>query len=133
MSSIKKENGTPQHNLSLIMTSVRLSVASLPPHSLAATNKKLVLAREISLHPDLLIAVNPTRGLDVNAARYVHENLLAQRNQNKSVLLISTELDEVLLLSDRLFVMSRGKLIEATAQRNDIEALGLLMTGQTDV
>ena len=92
--------------------------------------QKIVIAREISLQPDLLIAVNPTRGLDVNAARYVHENLLAQREKKKSVLLISTELDEVLLLSDRLYVMSRGKLIEATAQRNNIEALGLLMTGE---
>ena len=104
----------------------------LPASALSGGNQqKIVLAREISLQPDLLIAVNPTRGLDVNAARYVHENLLAQRDLRKSVLLISTELDEVLLLSDRLFVMSRGKLIEATAQRNDIEALGLLMTGET--
>ena len=103
----------------------------IPVSSLSGGNQqKIVLAREISLQPDLLIAVNPTRGLDVNAARYVHENLLAQRDQRKSVLLISTELDEVLLLSDRLYVMSRGKLIEATAQRNDIEALGLLMTGE---
>ena len=102
----------------------------IPASALSGGNQqKIVLAREISLHPDLLIAVNPTRGLDVNAARYVHENLLAQRDAKKSVLLISTELDEVLLLSDRLYVMSRGKLIEATAQRNDIEALGLLMTG----
>ena len=103
----------------------------IPASSLSGGNQqKIVIAREISLQPDLLIAVNPTRGLDVNAARYVHENLLVQRDQKKSVLLISTELDEVLLLSDRLFVMSRGKLIEATAQRNDIEALGLLMTGE---
>ena len=103
-----------------------------PASSLSGGNQqKIVLAREISLQPDLLIAVNPTRGLDVNAARYVHENLLAQRERKKSVLLISTELDEVLLLSDRLYVMSRGKLIDATAQRNDIEALGLLMTGET--
>ena len=113
---------------------IRPPIGGIPAAALSGGNQqKIVLAREISLHPDLLIAVNPTRGLDVNAARYVHENLLAQRNQNKSVLLISTELDEVLLLSDRLFVMSRGKLIEATAQRNDIETLGLLMTGQTDV
>ena len=112
---------------------IRPPVANIPVAALSGGNQqKIVLAREISLHPDLLIAVNPTRGLDVNAARYVHENLLAQRNEEKSVLLISTELDEVLLLSDRLFVMSRGKLIEATAQRNDIEALGLLMTGETD-
>ena len=104
----------------------------IPVSALSGGNQqKIVLAREISLQPDLLIAVNPTRGLDVNAAHYVHENLLAQRDQKKSVLLISTELDEVLLLSDRLFVMSRGKLIEATAQRNDIEALGLLMTGES--
>ena len=111
---------------------IRPPVADIPASSLSGGNQqKVVLAREISLHPELLIAVNPTRGLDVNAARYVHENLLAQRNNKKSVLLISTELDEVLLLSDRLYVMSRGKLIEATAQRNDIEALGLLMTGET--
>ena len=111
---------------------IRPSAPDMPAAALSGGNQqKVVLAREISLQPDLLIAVNPTRGLDVNAAHYVHENLLAQRNEKKSVLLISTELDEVLLLSDRLFVMSRGKLIEATAQRNDIEALGLLMTGGT--
>ena len=111
---------------------IRPPLADIPASSLSGGNQqKIVLAREISLHPDLLIAVNPTRGLDVNAARYVHENLLAQRDKKKSVLLISTELDEVLLLSDRLYIMSRGKLIEATAQRNDIEALGLLMTGET--
>ncbi len=103
----------------------------IPASALSGGNQqKIVIAREISLQPDLLIAVNPTRGLDVNAARYVHENLLAQRDKKKSVLLISTELDEVLLLSDRLYVMSRGKLIEATAQRNNIESLGLLMTGE---
>ena len=111
---------------------IRPPIGGIPAAALSGGNQqKIVLAREISLHPDLLIAVNPTRGLDVNAARYVHKNLLAQRDEKKSVLLISTELDEVLLLSDRLFVMSRGKLIEATAQRNDIEALGLLMTGET--
>ena len=91
--------------------------------------QKVVLAREMSPEPELLIAVNPTRGLDLSAARYVHQNLLAQRNRGKSVLLISTELDEVLQLADRLYVMTNGKLHEATSHRNDIEALGLLMTG----
>ena len=125
----KKRNTTEQL---IAGYDIRPPIGSIPAGALSGGNQqKIVLAREISLQPDLLIAVNPTRGLDVNAARYVHENLLAQRNEMKSVLLISTELDEVLLLSDRLFVMSRGKLIEATAQRNDIEALGLLMTGQT--
>lgn len=112
---------------------IRPPLGEVPASSLSGGNQqKIVLAREISLNPDLLIAVNPTRGLDVNAARYVHENLLAQRNTKKSVLLISTELDEVLLLSDRIYVMSRGKLLEATEQRQDIEALGLLMTGETE-
>ena len=110
---------------------IRPPIADISASSLSGGNQqKIVLAREISLQPDLLIAVNPTRGLDVNAAHYVHENLLAQRAEKKAVLLISTELDEVLLLSDRLYVMSRGQLIEATAHRNDIEALGLLMTGE---
>ncbi len=109
---------------------IRPPIADIPVSSLSGGNQqKIVLAREISLQPDLLIAVNPTRGLDVNAAHYVHENLLVQRSGKKSVLLISTELDEVLLLSDRLYVMSRGRLIEATTLRNNIEALGLLMTG----
>ena len=92
--------------------------------------QKIVLAREISPQPELLIAVNPTRGLDISAAQFVHINLLEQRSQKKSILLISTELDEVLQLSDRLFVMSRGKLIEATPYRDDIETLGLFMTGE---
>ena len=76
----------------------------------------------------MLIAVNPTRGLDIRAAGEVHETLLAQRDGGKSILLISTELDEVLQLSDRFYVMSKGKLHEATARRHDIAALGLLMT-----
>ena len=125
----KRKRNTAEHLITDY--DIRPPIPNIPAASLSGGNQqKIVLAREISLQPDLLIAVNPTRGLDVNAARYVHENLLAQRKQKKSVLLISTELDEVLLLSDRLFVMSRGKLIEATAQRNDIEALGLLMTGE---
>ena len=126
----KKKRETTEHLITDY--DIRPPIADAPASSLSGGNQqKIVIAREISLHPELLIAVNPTRGLDVNAARYVHENLLAQRDQKKSVLLISTELDEVLLLSDRLYVMSRGKLIEATAHRNDIETLGLLMTGET--
>ena len=128
--SQKRKRDTAEHLITNY--DIRPPIADTPASALSGGNQqKIVIAREISLHPELLIAVNPTRGLDVNAARYVHENLLAQRDQQKSVLLISTELDEVLLLSDRIYVMSRGKLIEATEQRNDIEAIGLLMTGET--
>ncbi len=113
---------------------VRPPNAQLAAGALSGGNQqKVVLAREISPEPALLIAVNPTRGLDINAANYVHQNLLAQRDRGKSMLLISTELDEVLTLSDRLYVMSKGKLHEATAHRNDITTLGLLMTGENTV
>ncbi len=112
---------------------IRPPFTNIPASALSGGNQqKIVLAREISPQPELLVAVNPTRGLDISAAQYVHQNLLAQRDRKKSVLLISTELDEVLQMSDRLYVMSRGKLIEATAHRDNIETLGLLMTGETE-
>lgn len=119
---------------SLIQTyDIRPPIADAAASTLSGGNQqKIVLAREISPQPELLIAVNPTRGLDINAAQYVHLNLLAQRTLKKSVLLISTELDEVLQLSDRLYVMSKGKLIDATKHRDDIETLGLFMTGEAD-
>ncbi len=108
-----------------------------PPHpnqsvsALSGGNQqKVVIARELSTDPELLIAVNPTRGLDISAAQFVHQALLEQRENEKSVLLISTELDEVLQLSDRLYVMSRGNLIEATDYKDSIEAIGLLMLGE---
>lgn len=108
---------------------IRPPSARLAASALSGGNQqKVVLAREISPEPALLIAVNPTRGLDIRAAGEVHETLLAQRDSGKSILLISTELDEVLQLSDRFYVMSKGKLHEATAHRHDIAALGLLMT-----
>jgi simple sugar transport system ATP-binding protein len=109
---------------------IRTPSADIEAHALSGGNQqKIVLAREISRNPALLIAVNPTRGLDINAAEYVHKSLIAQRQASKAVLLISTELDEALALSDRMFVMSNGNLIDATSKRSDMTALGLLMTG----
>lgn len=94
--------------------------------------QKVVIARELSTLPELTVAVNPTRGLDISAAQYVQQNLIQQSEEGKSVLLISTELEEVIQLSDRLYVMSRGKLIDATQHRDNIEALGMLMMGEND-
>jgi len=74
--------------------------------------QKLAVARELAETPRLLIAVNPTRGLDVGSARFVHEQLLAVRARGGGVLLISTELDEVMALADRLAVLVRGRLRE---------------------
>ncbi len=109
---------------------IRAPSKDIEAHALSGGNQqKIVLAREISRNPALLIAVNPTRGLDINAAEYVHKSLVAQRQASKAVLLISTELDEALALSDRVFVMFNGNLIDATSKRSDMTALGLLMTG----
>ena len=109
---------------------IRTPSKDIEAHALSGGNQqKIVLAREISRNPSLLIAVNPTRGLDINAAEYVHKSLTAQRQTSKAVLLISTELEEALTLSDRVFVMSNGNLIDATSKRSDMATLGLLMTG----
>ncbi len=112
---------------------IRPSRTNIPISTLSGGNQqKVVIARELSTQPELLVAVNPTRGLDINAAQFVHQNLLEQREQKKSVLLISTELEEVLHLSDRFFVMSRGELIDATEHSDNIEVIGLMMLGEND-
>jgi len=74
--------------------------------------QKVIIGRELALDPDLLIACQPTRGLDVGAIEYVHRSLIDQRNAGKAVLLFSLELDEVLNLSDRIAVISEGKIVK---------------------
>ena len=109
---------------------VRTTHTLAPAGSLSGGNQqKVVIARELSQAPQLLLAVNPTRGLDIGATDYTHQQFLEQRRQQRAVLLISTELDEILALSDRIFVMYRGRLTEATEFREDLSKIGLLMTG----
>lgn len=92
--------------------------------------QKVILAREISLDPDVLIAAQPTRGLDVGAIEYVHRFLLEQRERGRAVLLLSFELDEVMDLSDRIAVIYDGKIVaEMPAADADEKQLGLLMAG----
>jgi simple sugar transport system ATP-binding protein len=92
--------------------------------------QKLILARELELRPRMLVAAQPTRGVDIGATEYIHKQLLAQRAAGSAVLLISEDLDEVLLLCDRIAVMYEGRIMavlpraQATAER-----LGLLMAG----
>ncbi|MFB3041456.1 MAG: ABC transporter ATP-binding protein [Candidatus Poribacteria bacterium] len=110
---------------------VRTTNRSALAKSLSGGNQqKVVIARELSQQPSLLLAVNPTRGLDISATDYVHQQILEQRQNHRAVLLISTELEEVLALSDRIFVMYNGRLTEATAFRGDPSKIGLLMTGE---
>jgi len=91
--------------------------------------QKLAVARELTESPDVLLAVNPTRGLDVGSARFVHEQMLALRERGGAVLLLSTELDEVLLLADRVFVLVRGELVPV-ARDADRAEIGAVMLGR---
>ncbi|OBR68455.1 heme ABC transporter ATP-binding protein [Paenibacillus oryzae] len=110
---------------------VRSSGISTHARALSGGNQqKAIIARELHKNPDLLIAVQPTRGLDIGAIEFVHKRLVEARNQGKAILLISFELDELYALSDRIAVMFEGRLTgEVDAHERDDAKLGLLMTG----
>ena len=92
--------------------------------------QKAIVAREIDKDPQLLIAVQPTRGLDVGAIEYIHKQIIAQRDAKKAVLLVSLELDEVMNLSDRILVMYEGEIVgEFDPKTTDVQTLGLYMAG----
>ncbi len=92
--------------------------------------QKAIIAREIDKNPELLIAVQPTRGLDVGAIEYIHKQIVAQRDAGKGVLLVSLELDEVMNVSDRILVMYEGEIVgEFNPKEVTVEELGLYMAG----
>ncbi len=92
--------------------------------------QKAIVAREIDKAPELLIAVQPTRGLDVGAIEYIHKQIVAQRDAGKGVLLVSLELDEVMALSDRILVMYEGEIVgQLDPKTTTVEELGLYMAG----
>jgi simple sugar transport system ATP-binding protein len=92
--------------------------------------QKAIVGREIDSNPDLLIAVQPTRGLDVGSIEYIHKRLVEQRDKGKAVLLVSLELDEILDLSDRIAVVCRGELVGVVdAKDTDENEMGLMMAG----
>ena len=99
--------------------------------SLSGGNQqKVIIAREIANNPDVLIASQPTRGLDVGAIEFIHKYLVDLRNNNKAVLLISFELDEVMDLSDRILVIYDGKIVgEKHPDETDEFEIGRLMAG----
>ncbi len=104
---------------------------NLKSRALSGGNQqKIIIGREVSNNPDLLIAVQPTRGLDVGAIEFVHQSLVAQRDQGKAVLLVSLELDEVLDVSDRIAVIYDGKIVDIIdGEDADENTIGLLMAG----
>src|SRR5690606_10945508 len=92
--------------------------------------QKVIIAREVNQDPEVLLANQPTRGLDVGAIEYVHKSLLTQRENGKAVLLISLELDEILAIADRILVMYEGQLVgELSADDADERKIGVLMAG----
>jgi simple sugar transport system ATP-binding protein len=92
--------------------------------------QKVILARTLAKNPEVIIAAQPTRGLDVGASQYVHQKLLEQKVRGAAILLTSEDLDELLRLSDRIIVMYQGAITgEFDKQDADIQTLGLLMAG----
>ena len=110
---------------------VRTPSIHVPVSNLSGGNQqKVIVAREFSRPLKLLIASQPTRGLDVGSIEYIHNRIVEKRDQGTAVLLVSNELDEILSLSDRIAVMYKGKIIETLpAAGATKEALGLLMAG----
>jgi len=102
-----------------------------PVRNLSGGNiQKLLLARELSRKPNVLIAAQPTRGLDIGATEYVHQRLIDQRAEGTAIMLISEDLDEILALSDRILVIYEGEIMgEVITQQATPESLGLLMAG----
>ena len=104
------------------------------PQTLAASlsggnQQKVVVAREVSRDPRILVAAQPTRGLDVGAIEFVHRRLVAERDEGRAILLVSFELDEILSLSDRILVMYEGRVVGEYSPDVSEEELGIAMTG----
>jgi general nucleoside transport system ATP-binding protein len=96
--------------------------------------QKIVLARELEEEPELLVAVHPTRGLDIGATKYVHDKMIASRDGGCGVLLISADFDEVLKLSDRIAVMFEGQIVGVYSGENPpIKEISLAMAGRTEL
>jgi len=115
----------------------RFDVRPQEPHLKAknfsgGNQQKIVLAREIERSPDLLLIGQPTRGVDIGAIEFIHQHIVALRDQGKAILLVSVELDEILSLSDRIAVMFDGRIMgERVPADTDESELGLMMAGMT--
>ncbi len=110
---------------------IRPTDARLPARDLSGGNQqKVIIARQVSHNPEILIASQPTRGLDVGAIEYVHKTLIEQRDRGKAVLLISFELDEILTVADRIAVIFEGRIVGIVdSAETDETRIGLLMAG----
>ena len=114
---------------------IRTPSSSQPTKTLSGGNlQKVIMARELSGEPRLLVAHQPTRGLDISASEYVRRRLLEERDRGAGVLLMSEDLDEIFQLSDRIAVIYDGRIVsETTPEEADLESLGLSMAGADTV
>ena len=110
---------------------MRTPSVEIPVSSLSGGNQqKVIVAREFSEDVRLVVASQPTRGLDVGSIEYIHERIVQQRDEGAAVLIVSTELDEIMALSDRILVMYRGKIVaEKRPDETTNSELGLYMAG----
>mgnify|MGYP003311868138 CR=1 FL=1 len=113
---------------------IRTNSISAPARSLSGGNKqKVIVAREFSHSARLLVAAQPTRGIDVGSIEFVHQQIVHQRDEGVAVLLVSAELDEILSLSDRIGVMFKGRLVAIKDAKDlDRSAVGQMMTSGTN-
>ena len=109
---------------------IRTPSSSTPARTLSGGNQqKIIVAREMSSQPKVLLAAQPTRGVDIGAIEFIHRRLVAQRDEGAAVLLVSAELDEIRSLSDRIAVIYEGRIVSIEAAGTPEDRLGLLMTG----
>jgi simple sugar transport system ATP-binding protein len=110
---------------------VRPPDPQLPARSLSGGNQqKLILGRELDLQPKLLLVAQPTRGVDIGGIEFIHRRLVELRDAGCALLLVSSELEEVTALADRLLVMRQGRIVgEVDPTKTSVEEIGLLMTG----
>ena len=111
---------------------VKTPTIDTPMQSLSGGNaQKVILARELSRQPRVLVAAQPTRGVDIGATEYIHDCIIKQRNEGTATLLISEDLDEILALSDRIAVMFHGEIMGVlNREEASAEKLGLMMAGE---
>ncbi|MFQ6924497.1 MAG: hypothetical protein ACLRR9_00880 [Mediterraneibacter gnavus] len=102
-----------------------------PIGSLSGGNaQKVIIARELSAHPKVLLACQPTRGVDIGSIEFIHKQILKFRDEGNTVILVSSELSEIMSLSDRVIVMYKGKISgEVCPKEVSTAAIGLLMAG----
>jgi simple sugar transport system ATP-binding protein len=109
---------------------VRTPGVTVPASALSGGNQqKVVVARALYSQPEWIVAVNPTRGLDIGATRFVHAQLLQSRERGAAIVLISTDLDELAALADRAAILAGGRLTEYAIDRGDATELGMLLGG----